>query len=182
MKWEKSRVANVYATVSREGDYYRIMAHARTTKPIEWIYRLKLQGQGVIEEQDFSAVKTVLDKEMPKRTKRTEITYLESGEIKTTETVSVKKQPPTTTEMSFTPEGYVLDMFSAFLVARSLNWNMWLYQQRRWPTNATKSTKRENSWVCVTRWSLDGCYTARPLGYGLLHGAHVGSGQPDLGA
>ena len=59
-----------------------------------------------------------------KKKKRTEISYPDSGEIKTTVTQSKKKNPPTTEEKIFKPEGEVFDIFSAVFLARRFQWEL----------------------------------------------------------
>jgi len=124
VKWGQTRAAKATVTVSREGEFYRIVVHTETTKSISWIYKLKYRGESVLHGKDLKPLKTELDQETRRRKKRTEITYDNSGEIKTKVTKSKKKKPPTTEEKTFKQEGEVFDVFSAVFLARRFNWDL----------------------------------------------------------
>ena len=129
VKWGQTRAARATVSVNRKDDFYRIEVDLETTKSLSWIYKLNYRGEGILHGEDLKALTTVLDQQTRKRKKRTEITYDDSGEIKTKITKSKKKQPPATQESVFQAEGEVFDVFSSVFLVRRFEWDVGESQQ-----------------------------------------------------
>lgn len=118
VKWQGIPAATAEVNVEKEGEYYRVIASARTNSAIDIFYKLRYKGDGTISALDFAPVKTVLDQRENSKVKVTEIMFLENGEIYLTK--SQKGKEPEA--YKFNPENFTLDPFSAAFLARSLDW------------------------------------------------------------
>ena len=129
VKWEATSAAEIILTVSKQGDYYRIVADSTVTKAVDFIYRLRYRGEGTITRDDFAPVRTVLTEQKGSEKKTTRIVYRDDGEIETKVTRQKKKESPETTVKQFRPEREVLDIFSAVFLSRSIDWNVGLSEE-----------------------------------------------------
>jgi len=129
VKWEGTPAADIIMTVSKQGDYYRVVADSMVTKAVDFIYRLRYRGEGTITKNDFASVRTVLSEHKGSESKTTKIVYREDGEIETEVTRQEKKEAPETTVKKFRPEREVLDIFSAVFLSRSVDWQVGLSEQ-----------------------------------------------------
>ena len=116
-------------TVSKQGDYYRVVADSMATKAVDFIYRLRYRGEGTITGDTFASVRTILTEQKGSERKTTKIFYREDGEIETEVTRKNKDESPDTTVKKFRPEREVLDIFSAVFLSRSVDWRIGLSEQ-----------------------------------------------------
>ena len=129
VKWEATPAAEIILTVSKQGDYYRVVADSMVTKAVDFIYRLRYRGEGTITKEDFAPVRTVLTEQKGSEKKITRIWYRENGEIETVVTRQKKKESPEKTVNKFRPEREVLDIFSAVFLSRSIDWYVGLSEE-----------------------------------------------------
>lgn len=123
IEWGDIRAATATVSVKRDGDYYRIVGDTKTTKIIDQIFRIRYRGEGIIRSKDYSPVETVLDSRKRSSRKRTEIRFLENGDIEVAITKTKGKKDPTTQIRKVQPDSFVLEPFSAIFLARGFNWS-----------------------------------------------------------
>jgi hypothetical protein len=129
VKWGGTPTGQIIMTVSRQGEYYRVVADSMVTKSIDFIYRLRYRGEGTINKNTFGALRTVLTEQKGSESKVTKIAYRENGEIETKVTRQKKKEAPEITVKNFRPDREVLDIFSAVFLSRSFNWRVGLAER-----------------------------------------------------
>ena len=118
--WEGIPAATVTFSVEQEGLYYRMVASAKTYSGIDLFYKLRYRAEGIISTVDFSPIRTTIDQQENSKRKFTEITYLDSGEVRTYRRTD-DKEP---IELQFNPNNFMLEPFSAAFLARSLAWEV----------------------------------------------------------
>ena len=129
VKWEATPAGEIILTVSKQGDYYRVVADSMVTKAVDFIYRLRYRGEGTISKENFAPVRTVFTEQKGSEKKITRIWYRENGEIETVVTRQKKKETPEETVKKFRPEREVLDIFSAVFLSRSIDWHIGLSEE-----------------------------------------------------
>ena len=128
-RWEGAAAFEATVLVQRMDDIYRIVVDSRTTGPVDWIFKVRYRGEGHIRADDFAPVKSVLTEEKRKRSKETQINYLDDGGIEVVQTRTKKKEKPKTRARTIQPEKRVLEPFSAAFLARRFDWSEGEIQQ-----------------------------------------------------
>ena len=117
VSWQGIPAADLTASVSREGDTYRIVTKARTYSGIDIFYKLRYRAEGVISAYTLMPKRTLINHTENSRIKNTEIIF-KKGNIKSVYTKVGSK----TEVLDFDPGNFTLDPFSAAFLARSLRW------------------------------------------------------------
>lgn len=128
-RWEGAKAFEATVLVQRMDDIYRIVVDSRTTGTVDWIFKVRYRGEGHIRAEDFAPVKSVLTEEKRKRSKETQINYLDDGGIEVVQTRTKKKEKPKTRAHTILPEKRVLEPFSAAFLARRFDWSEGEIQQ-----------------------------------------------------
>lgn len=122
-RWEGSKAFEATVTVQKIDDVYRILVDSQTTGIIDFIFRVRYRGEGHLRAEDFAPVKSVLTEQKRKRSKETQINYLDDGGIEVVQTRTKQKKKPQTSSHTIQPETEVLEPFSAAFLARRFNWS-----------------------------------------------------------
>jgi hypothetical protein len=122
ISWGALPVATATIAIQKDGAHYRLKADQQTIGLIDRLYRLHYLGETVVRREDLSPVEVVIHEQ--KRRERTTLKarYPEGLPIKAVETLTEGKAPPETKTYDIKTEPYVLDMYSAILLVRSLDW------------------------------------------------------------
>ena len=128
-RWEGAEAFEATVLVQKMDDVYRVVVDSRTTGPVDWIFKIRYRGEGHIRSEDFAPVKSVLTEEKRKRSKETQINYLDDGGIEVVQTRTKKKEKPRTRARTIQPEKRVLEPFSAAFLARRFDWSEGEIQQ-----------------------------------------------------
>lgn len=118
--WQGIPAAEMSVEVDTDGLHYFVNVSAKTYSAIDIFYRLRYQANGVLNAQDLLPIKSTFDQKENSRVKLTEITYLDSGEVR-----SYRRREDKEPEiMQFDPNNIMLDPFSAAFLSRSLDWTL----------------------------------------------------------
>lgn len=117
VSWQGIPAASAITTISREGDFYRIVATARTAKAIDLLFKLRYFSEGILSTSTLTPFKTIIEHRENSRYRNIQIDFLESGEIFTK-----RKSNKDYEEIRFNPENFTLDPFAAAMLARGLDW------------------------------------------------------------
>ena len=129
-KWGQAKAFEATLTVQKIDNIYRILVDSRTTGVIDFIFKLRYRGEGHLSADDLAPLKTVTVERQRKKSKQTQISYLDDGGIEVVETrKKKKKKKPETKTRSVNPEKQVLEPFSAAFIARKFNWEVGETQQ-----------------------------------------------------
>lgn len=120
VSWQGIPAADATASIEQEGLKYRLGIQARTYSGIDILYKLRYNAQSLISAVDFSPYKTIIDQQENSKLKNTQITFLDNGEINAIRTTVGKD----TKSITFTPNNFTLEPFSAAFLARSLDWKL----------------------------------------------------------
>lgn len=122
VSWEGIPAAQATISIDKEPGMFRVNATARTYSGIDVFYRLRYQADGLLSDKKLTPIRTVLNKKENRRVRLVAMSYLDTGEILTVrEKRDIgKEEPPEVT--SFRPNNFMLEPFSAALLARSLEW------------------------------------------------------------
>jgi len=116
--WQGIPAAECTVEVQREGLFYHITAGAKTNKGIDLFYKLRYHAEGVMSAVDYRPKKTSVMQTENSRQKITEVTYLDSGLVKSYRINPKGKED----RLVFQPKNFMLEPFSAAFLARSLDW------------------------------------------------------------
>lgn len=118
--WQGIPAADIDIEVSSDGLHYFVNVSAKTLSAIDIFYRMRYEANGVMNASDFSPLKSTFDQKENSRARITEITFMNSGEVR-----SYRKRKDKDAEiMQFDPKNFMLDPFSAIFLARSLDWKL----------------------------------------------------------
>lgn len=117
--WQGIPAATVWATVEQDGHNYRIATRVKTASGIDIFYKLRYRAEGVISAIDLTPVRTFVEHRENSRDRTIDINFLNNGEIFTIRNDRKKGEVKTVT---FNPDNFTLDPFSAGFLARSLHW------------------------------------------------------------
>ena len=128
-RWDGTEAFEATVSVQKQDDLYRILVDSRTSGIIDFIFRIRYRGEGFLRSEDFAPLKTVITEEKRKRSKETQLYYLEDGGIEVVQTSTKKQAEPRTTSRTVRPETEVLEPFSATFLARGFDWQVGEVQQ-----------------------------------------------------
>jgi hypothetical protein len=118
--WEGIPAAEAKIELEADGLHYFVNISVKTYSAIDVFYRLRYDARGVIGAQSFMPLKSVYDHKENSKTRLTEISYLESGEVR-----SYRKRDSKEPEvMQFNPNNFMYDPFSMAFIARGLKWEL----------------------------------------------------------
>lgn len=118
--WQGIPAAEAQVEVESDGLHYAINVSAKTYSAIDVFYRLRYDARGVLDRDDFMPLKSVYDHKENSKTRLTEISYLENGEVR-----SYRKRDSKDPEvMQFNPNNFMLDPFSVAFIARGIKWQL----------------------------------------------------------
>ena len=123
VSWAGIPAASASVTFSREDGYYRVVADARAIGLIDKIYRLRYRGEGAIDPEDLTPIRTVLSSQEGRRRKKNVIKYQDDGRVEMIETRSEGRGEPRINKEERQFERLVFDPFSAFFLARRVAWH-----------------------------------------------------------
>lgn len=117
--WQGIPAAEVSVSVAKDGPHYHIVTSAKTYSGIDLLYKLRYTAEGLIDRDDLTPIKTIINHRENSKEKKYEISFLENGAIS-----SVRTQKGEVKETTFDPGNFTLDPFAAAFLARSLDWNV----------------------------------------------------------
>jgi len=120
VSWQGIPAAQARVEVRKVDGFYKIMASAKTNKVVDVLYRLRYQAEGLIKADSFLPKETVIDQRENRRTRNTQITFLENGEVQSIRSRSGRKPEV----IRFNPDNFLLEPFSAAFLARSQPWSL----------------------------------------------------------
>jgi len=112
--WQGIPAATCTISIDREGDYFRVVASARTYSGIDLFYKLRYRAEGIIAATSFAPVRSIFDQRENSRIKNTILTFRENGEVQSVR--ATRGQPPVLERVI--SDGALLDPFSAAFIAR----------------------------------------------------------------
>lgn len=118
--WEGIPAAVLTVSVSQEGYNYRIIASAKTKSAIDLFYKMRYRAESLVSAVDLEPIRTVIDEQENSRTKNTQISFKENGEINS---VRSKNGKPAEV-ITFNSPNLTLEPFSAAFYARSMDWKV----------------------------------------------------------
>lgn len=118
--WQGIPAADVSVEVDTDGLHYFVNVSARTLSAIDIFYRMRYEANGVLSAPDFLPMKSTYDQKENSRAKITEITYMDSGEVRSYR----KREGKDAETMQFNPNNIMLDPFSSIFLARALDWKL----------------------------------------------------------
>ncbi len=116
--WQGIPAAEAKIEVEGDGLHYFINVSTKTYSAIDVFYRLRYEARGVISANDFMPIKSVFDHKENSKVKLTEISYLDSGEVRSYR----KKDEKDPEVMQFDPHNFMMDPFSTAFIARGIKW------------------------------------------------------------
>lgn len=129
IKWGVTKVSEATITVKRDGEFYRIIADQKTTKNIDWIYRVRYRGETRLSTAELAPLETVVTEKTRKKKQTLEARYTEDGKAEATVTKEKKGQPPTAKTYLIESETFSIDIFAGIFFARSFHWQKGESQQ-----------------------------------------------------
>jgi hypothetical protein len=117
VSWQGIPAASATTTISREGDFYRIVATARTAKAIDLLFKLRYSSEGILSTKSFTPFRTIIEHRENSRYRSIQVNFLKNGEI-----LTKRKSNNDYQEIRFNPENFTLDPFAAAMLARGLDW------------------------------------------------------------
>ena len=118
--WQGIPAAEMSVEVDTDGLHYFVNVSAKTYSAIDIFYRLRYQANGVMTAQDLLPLKSTFDQKENSRARLTEITFLDSGEVRSYR----KRDDKDADTMQFDPNNLMLDPFSAAFLSRALDWKL----------------------------------------------------------
>ncbi|MCO6432364.1 MAG: DUF3108 domain-containing protein [Deltaproteobacteria bacterium] len=119
VSWQGIPAATVTARVEQRGTQYYIDTVVKTYSAIDIFYKLRYRAQGWISAVDFYPSQCVIEQQENSRNRRTEMNFLPSGEIVAVREDLAKDEVK---RLTFDPNNFTLDPFSAAFLARGQRW------------------------------------------------------------
>ncbi|HNY64627.1 MAG TPA: DUF3108 domain-containing protein [Deltaproteobacteria bacterium] len=108
--------------IQREGDLYRMQVSARTTEKIDYVYKIRYQGQSLTDMDPLSPRETRISQKVKSKEKDIVIRFQGDGSIHTSEKVVRKGGPEDDELRRINPGRFTVDPFSATYLARGYEW------------------------------------------------------------
>lgn len=107
--------------IEREGDLYKMQVYAKTNEKIDYVYRIRYQGETLTDLDPLTPVETKIKQQVKSTEKEVVISYQNNGMIKTSEK-KIKRGEVVDDEVRRVYSGRSVDPFSATYLARGLDW------------------------------------------------------------
>lgn len=120
VSWQGIPAAEASISLEQDGLRYRVSTTAKTYSGVDIFYKLRYRAEGILSAVDFLPQKTSISQQENSRFKETEINYLNNGDINTVRSQIGKE----TFSLTFDPNNFTLDPFSAGFIARGLEWEV----------------------------------------------------------
>ena len=127
--WGALPVATAKITIQKEGAHYRLKADQQTIGLIDRIYRFHFRGDTVVRSKDLGPKEVIIQEQKRRQVRKLKARYNEGQPIEVVETLSEGKKEPKTNTYEISTEPYVIDIYSAILLVRSLDWHQGKIQQ-----------------------------------------------------
>ncbi len=120
VSWNGIPAAEATLTVGSDELRYRLVATARTYAPINLLYDLRYQAEGLIDAVDMTSLHTSIRQKENSREKSLEMSFRQRGEIESVRTQKGKPEQVTKLDTN----NLTLDPFGAAFLARGLRWEV----------------------------------------------------------
>ena len=120
VSWQGIPAADASISLKQNGLFYTVQASAKTYSGIDLFYKLRFSVTGIISTVDFLPTKTTIDHRENSRIKKTDINYLENGDISAVRSQEGKN----TKSITFDPKNFTLEPISAGFIARGFDWEV----------------------------------------------------------
>jgi hypothetical protein len=127
--WGALPVATAKIIVQKDGPHYSLTSDQQTIGLIDRIYRFHYRGKTVVRTEDLSPMAIVIQEQKGRQKRTLKAQYRKDQSIEVVETVLEKKKPPETDTYDISSETHAIDMYSAILLVRSLDWREGRVQQ-----------------------------------------------------
>lgn len=120
VNWQGIPAGSLEILLEKRGANYRIEASARTNRFIDFFYKLRFTTNAIVSATSLYPQVSVYNSRENHRNKKTTIEFLPDGEIKS---VRVDRHGDLE-KLTFKPNNFTLDPFSAVFLALSLSWEV----------------------------------------------------------
>jgi hypothetical protein len=117
-------IGNACIAIQKEGDLYRMQVNARTNSKIDYVYKIRYQGQSLIDMDPLAPKVTTISQTVKSKEKDMVIRFQGDGSIQTSETERVSGEPDDGDLRRIHPDRFMVDPFSATYLARGYEWKV----------------------------------------------------------
>lgn len=111
-----------WISTERDGELYRIRYEAGTNGRIDYLYKARYRGEGLVEADSLKPVRAELYQRVRSKTKETVMVFGEGGRITTTEKKTREGEEPESEVEATQAEGFALDPLSAVFLLQGTQW------------------------------------------------------------
>jgi hypothetical protein len=108
--------------IQKDGDLYTMLVDARTTSKIDYLYRIRYQGQSTLDTDPLSPRLTRISQQVRSSEKNTVIRFQGDGNIQTSEFKRESGEPDDSDLRRIHTDLFMVDPFSATYLARGFEW------------------------------------------------------------
>lgn len=120
VSWQGIPAGSLEILLEQRGANYRIEASARTNRFIDFFYKLRFNTKATVSATSLYPQVSVYNSRENHRNKKTTIEFLPDGEIKSVH----EDRHGNLEKLTFKPNNFTLDPFSAVFLALSLSWEV----------------------------------------------------------
>lgn len=119
VSWQSIPAAEVTISLGRVPEGFRVIVTARTNSFVDIFYRLRYRGEARLTSS-LLPIWEVINQQENSKFKNSRVDFLPNGSVRSVRWGKGKSQ----IVQEFTPTNFMLDPFSAALIARSLSWTV----------------------------------------------------------
>ena len=113
-----------WISMLRDGNLYKIRYEAKTNEKVDYVYKARYKGEGIMETDPLKPVSAILHQRVRSKTKEITIYFEENGTIITTETKTEEGEEPESKVRKTRADGLTIDPLSAVFLMQGIKWEL----------------------------------------------------------